>query len=156
MTDVVLKLIDRELAERVLQNAPLPTDRWAPDYPWPDELDAMRMFLAQPLPEPAVFGIYTIRDQHSGLAIGGIGFFGPPDDDGAVTIGYNVVPSARGNHMASNAVARIIEIATQAGARCVQAVTDLDNATSQAVLLKNGFNEVRRDEVQAYFERFTV
>lgn len=149
---IVLSRIDRETAEQILQNAPLPTDHWASDYPWPDELDAMRMFLAQPAPEPAVFGIYTIRDAGTGLAIGGIGFFGPPDDDGAVTIGYNVVPSARGNGFASAAVAQILEIAFSASAARVQAVTDLDNTASQSVLLKNGFVELHRDEVQAYFE----
>ncbi|GAA1048537.1 GNAT family N-acetyltransferase [Arthrobacter russicus] len=155
MTTVALDPVDRATAERVLQDAPLPQDRWAADYPWPDELDAMRMFLAQPSPEPAAFGVYAIRDS-SGLAVGGIGFYGPPDDDGAVTIGYNVVPSARGAGRASAAVAQLLEIAAAHGARRVQAVTDLDNTASQTVLLKNGFRELRRDDVQAYFECLTA
>lgn len=156
MPAITLELIDRSQAGRILDQQASATDRWAHDYPWPDGLDALRMFLAQPAPEPAAFGVYLIRDSVSGLAVGGIGFYGPPDDDGAVTIGYNLVASARGAGRASVAVAQLLTTAANNGARCVQAVTDLDNLASQSVLLRNGFCELRRDELQAYFECLMV
>ncbi|NYE95502.1 RimJ/RimL family protein N-acetyltransferase [Psychromicrobium silvestre] len=149
----MLELISRARAERIFRNEPTAADRWAEDYPLADELDALRFFLASPElpPEQAVLGLYSVHDG-DGLAVGGIGFFGPPDAESAVTIGYGIVPSARRQGLASNAVAGILKIAQQHGVRLVQAVTDLDNLASQRVLTVNGFGEVRRDDAQAYFE----
>lgn len=152
MTAIALELIDRAGAERILEHRPSPIDHWAADYPLADELDALRMFLAQPDPVPAAFGLYTIRNLADGTAVGGIGFFGPPDTDGAVTVGYGLVPSARRRGFASEAVQRLVAVAAANGARRVHAVTDLDNSASQSVLLKNNFSELERDAVQAYFQ----
>ncbi|WP_394939873.1 GNAT family N-acetyltransferase [Psychromicrobium sp. YIM B11713] len=148
-----LRLISRERAERILAKNPDASDLWLADYPLDDELDALRFFLASPAlsVESAVFGLYSVH-QESSHAVGGIGFFGPPDLEGAVTIGYGVVPSARGRGIASQAVAEIVEIARWNQVRAVHAVTDLDNLASQRVLLKNGFTLLRSDEAQAYFE----
>ncbi|WP_285728247.1 GNAT family N-acetyltransferase [Psychromicrobium xiongbiense] len=148
----VLDLLDVPAAERILAGTPAPGELWAADYPWADELNALRFFLASGPRVPEAFGLYRIRRASDGVAVGGIGFFGPPDDDGAVTLGYGLVPSARGRGLATAALTATLEIARAAGARRVQAVTDADNVASQAVLLRCGFSLIRTDEQQHYFE----
>ena len=59
--------------------------------------------------------------------------------NGAVEIGYSVVPAWRGRGVASRACALIVQQAWQDGAESVVAETDDDNVASQAVLLRNGF-----------------
>ncbi|WP_406386701.1 GNAT family N-acetyltransferase [Streptomyces sp. NBC_00211] len=46
--------------------------------------------------DPAPFGAYEIRRRADGLTIGGAGFHGPADAAGVVTVGYGLVPAARG------------------------------------------------------------
>lgn len=153
MSETVLRLISRARAERIYAAQPATSDRWAEDYPLADELDALRFFLASPaLPlEHEAFGLYSVHDEAQ-RAVGGIGFFGPPDDEARVTIGYGIVPSARRRGFASRAVAELLVIAAKHDVRAVQAVTDTENLPSQRVLLGAGFSELRRDEQQCYFE----
>src|SRR4051812_17515003 len=96
---VELHVIDPEEAARIVAGAQLPDDRWHPDYPLVDELDVLRPLADEPHPDP-VFGLMMIRETRDGLAVGGIGFFGPPDADGAVEVGYGLVPAARGRGLA--------------------------------------------------------
>jgi hypothetical protein len=49
-------------------------------------------------------GNYEIRRREGGQAIGGVGFCGPADENGRVTIGYGLIPSARGQGYASEAL----------------------------------------------------
>ena len=53
--------------------------------------------------EQRPFGYYQIRRQSDRLAIGGVGFKGPPDG-GVVEIGDGLVPSARGHGYATEAL----------------------------------------------------
>lgn len=153
MSEAVLRLISRSRAERIYLAQPAASDHWAEDYPLADELDALRFFLASPaLPqEHEVFGLYSVHDDAQ-RAVGGIGFFGPPDEEARVTIGYGIVPSARRRGFACRAVTELLAIAAEHGVQVVQAVTDLENLPSQRVLLSTGFGELRRDEQQCYFE----
>src|SRR5204862_4412049 len=60
------------------------------------------------------FGYYRITRLADGLAIGGIGFKGQPDD-GAVEIGYGLAPSARGNGYAAEAARALVALARRHG-----------------------------------------
>ncbi|WP_243228429.1 GNAT family N-acetyltransferase [Microbacterium sp. CIAB417] len=145
-----LEPITPQLAARIIARDEQPGDRWHAEYPFADELVPLRMLAAATDPHP-VFTLYAIRDE-DGVAVGGLGFFGPPED-GTVEIGYGLVPSARGRGLASDAVTHAVRIAAAHGADRVIADTDLANLPSQRVLLRAGFTESRRNGEKAFFER---
>lgn len=116
-----------------------------------DELVPLRSLASSAHPDP-IFTLYLIRLRSDGLAIGGLGFFGPPDENGRIEFGYGLVAAARGRGLATEAVLAALDFAATAGARSAAAVTDLDLA-SQRVLLKAGMTEVNRSETQVFYER---
>lgn len=149
---LVLHPVRPEEAARIIAGAPGPDDRWHPDYPFEDELDPLRSLAGATAPDP-VFTLYQVRDAASGLAVGGIGFFGPPDEDGAVEIGYGLVAAARGRGFASEAVRAVVRVAGEHGAVWIRADTTPANVASQRVLEKAGLDEVRRTPELVFYER---
>lgn len=109
-----LESISPPLAAAIVAGSRTIQDRWHPDYPLVDELDPLQALAANPLPDP-VFTMYMIRQAQDGLAIGGLGFFGPPDDSGRVEIGYGLVPIARGAGLATEAVIAARRVAAEHG-----------------------------------------
>jgi len=97
--------------------------------------------------------MYLIRRKSDSCAIGGFGFFGPPDDTGQVEFGYGLVASVRGADLATEAVRRALEAAAEYGTLSHAAVTDLHNQPSQRVLEKAGLLETSRDETAIYLSR---
>jgi RimJ/RimL family protein N-acetyltransferase len=79
--------------------------------------------------EPAAFGVFGGRVDS--LAIGGIGFFGPPGPDGAVELGYGIVEPLRGRGIATEALVAAAHLALANGAILVKADTTPDNIPSQ-------------------------
>ncbi|UYO97153.1 GNAT family N-acetyltransferase [Microbacterium sp. M28] len=146
----MLERISPEVAARIIARDEKVGDAWHAEYPFEDELVPLRMLAQQPNPHP-VFTLYLVRDQ-DGLAVGGLGFFGPPDETGTVGIGYGLIPAARGRGLASDAVMHAVRIAAEHGARRIIADTDLTNLPSQRVLLKAGFSETHRDAEKAFYE----
>jgi RimJ/RimL family protein N-acetyltransferase len=68
------------------------------------------------------------------------GFSGQPDDEGAVEIGYSVLPSREGLGYASEAVAALLEWAKSDGrVRMIVAHTLEDGLASQKLLKRHGF-----------------
>ena len=149
---LVLHPIRPDEAARIVAGAPGPDDRWHPEYPFEDELEPLRSLAGATLPHP-VFTLFQVREAASGLAVGGIGFFGPPDDDGAVEIGYGLVAGARGRGLATEAVLAAVRLAGEHGAALLRADTTPRNRASQRVLQKAGLSEVRRTDEVVYFER---
>jgi RimJ/RimL family protein N-acetyltransferase len=129
------------LAEKLSREA---ASRWHPEYPLPDSVDAIAMVVAAhqairgAIDEAPAWWVHHIVV--NGVVVGDIGFHGPAGPDGAVEIGYTVVPAWRGRGIASRACGLIVEQAWQDGAEIVIAETDDDNVASQAVLLRNGFH----------------
>jgi RimJ/RimL family protein N-acetyltransferase len=66
---------------------------WIEGFPREDDQDAAGMFLKLP---GDTYCSYTIVDRGSGQTVGTIGFFGPPDERGAVMVGYGLAEAARG------------------------------------------------------------
>ena len=149
---VSLHVISPREAGRIVNRTPDDADRWHPQYPFDDELAPLRSHLAATSPDP-VFTFYQVREVATGLAIGGIGFFGPPSASGTVELGFGLVEAARGRGLATDALRQAVEIAQRAGAKAVIADTLLANEPSQRVLAKNGFVEYRRDATLVYFRR---
>ncbi|MBT1596631.1 GNAT family N-acetyltransferase [Curtobacterium flaccumfaciens] len=149
---VLLEAISQELARRIIARDERPGDRWHPEYPFADELDPLRSLAAKPEGEPD-FGMYLLRRRSDGLAVGGFGFFGPPDATGTVEFGYGLVPSARGAGLATEAVHIALQHASTRGAKIAVADTDIENVASQRVLEKNGFSEVQRGPSLVVYRR---
>jgi RimJ/RimL family protein N-acetyltransferase len=112
-------------------------DWFAEGYPREDDADAAKMWLRAGDADRAWSVRHVIR--HSdGLAVGSIGFFGPPDEKGEAEVGYGLVESARRQGLISDALALSVAAAEAAGARVI-AHTAADNVASQGALLKAGF-----------------
>src|SRR5258708_324940 len=70
------------------------------EFPRGDDQDAAAMVLRQ---GETRFGCHVIIEKASGVAVGTIGFFGPPDDTGTVMIGFGLVKAVRGQGYATEA-----------------------------------------------------
>jgi RimJ/RimL family protein N-acetyltransferase len=126
---------------------------WPGRYPW----DAWaRALVADPASAPwaARAGVLTA----TGAVVANIGFHGPPSG-GVVEIGYSVEPEHRRRGYAVEAAGALLAWASrQPGVTAVNATTDPDNAASQQVLLRLGFEAVgshadERGHVQLMFTR---
>jgi len=139
-------------AGRIVAGEPAPGELWHPEYPLHDELDPLGSLSATADPHP-VFTMYVVRTVTDGLAVGGLGFFGPPDEAGAVEVGYGLVESARGVGLATEALLAALSTAAEHRALSASADTEIANLASRRVLEKAGFAESRRDGNTAYFTR---
>lgn len=149
---VVLVRITPELARRIVVRHEQSGDAWHPQYPFVDELDPLRA-LADATSSDAVFTMYMVRRAADGLAVGGIGFFGPPDADRRVELGYGLVPAARGAGLASDAVRAALTLAAQAGAVVAVADAEAANVASRRVLAATGFAQTGQDGSLVHHER---
>jgi len=112
---------------------------WHPQFPREDDVDAASIWHDGDPWAPRSM----VRD---GVVVGSIGFFGPPQPAGdgvpETEVGYGVVEDARGQGLASEAIAALVGAAEALGVR-VRASVRPDNAPSIRVLAKCGFTELR-------------
>jgi len=151
-TRVVLEPISPGLARRIIAREEQPGDNWHPEYPHPDELDPLRSLADATTSDPN-FTMYMIRRSSDGQAVGGFGFFGPPDEHGVVEFDYGLVPAGRGAGLATEAVALALDHARDCGATIATADTAGDNAASQRVLVRSGFTETGRRDSLLFYQR---
>lgn len=79
--------------------------------------------------------------------VGLVGFKGPPEQDGAVELGFTTHPAERKRGYMTEAVAALSKWAfTEGGVQAVRAETLKGNIASQRVLIKNGFTQVGSTE----------
>ena len=145
-----LERITPELARRIVVRDEHLDDHWHAEYPLEDELNPLRDLTEAQSSDP-VFTLYLVRRMSDGRAIGGVGFFGPPDNAGRVEFGYGLVPSARGVGLATEAVRAALKFAKNHGAIVAEADTDVTNVASHRVLEKVGLVETRTDGNSVYF-----
>jgi RimJ/RimL family protein N-acetyltransferase len=148
-----LHAIDVAEGERIVARTAGPDDAWADDFPFEGDVGAVRGFLRATAArgEQRPFGFYLITRLADGQAVGGIGFKGQPED-GCVEVGYGLVPSARGNGYAAEAVVALLAIAKDNGLSRVIADTARDNFASQKTLVRAGFRLVGTDGELHYYE----
>lgn len=141
-------------AEQVVAGESDSGARWAPGYPTDGDASAARRFLGAcaNTGDPQPFGNYQIRCREDGQVIGGVDFHGPADENGSVTIGYGLIPSARGKGYASEAVRGLLLFARARGVTCVKGDADHDNIASQHVMMAAGMRPAGEDERVRYFE----
>ncbi|MFD5109231.1 GNAT family N-acetyltransferase [Streptomyces cinereoruber] len=140
-------------AERIVARAPRDGDLWGEGYPQDGDVRGCGGFLrgVAERGDPGVFRAYEIRLLNSRAAVGGIGFHGPPDDIGVVTVGYGLVPGVRGKGYASEALRALLETARTAGVAGVKGDADLDNLASHRVMEAAGMRCVAEDGVLRHF-----
>jgi GNAT superfamily N-acetyltransferase len=157
LVDLELRLATRSVAKRISRGRRDPSEDppWAEGYPLEGDRRACVAYLSQ-LPvfggsaRSNPFGYYLILLE--GTVVGGIGFHGPPRQ-GVVEVGYGVVPSARGQGVATEALRRLIGVAGElGGVKTVCGRTSADNLASQGVMLGVGMSYVGRDPDFLHYE----
>ncbi|MEU6288672.1 GNAT family N-acetyltransferase [Streptomyces sp. NPDC046988] len=99
------------------------------------------------------WGVFALVRREDGLAVGGMGFHGPPDEDGRVEIGYDLAEAARGHGYATEALRALSAWAlARDEVTSVFATTERANVASQAVITRAGFTRVAGDEGQLAYE----
>lgn len=148
---LVLHPMTVDEAEEVVAGDPEDATRWAPGY---RDVSGAGGYLAAVAKsgDTQPFGNYQIRRRQDGYPIGGIGFFGPADEHGGVTIGYGLAPSARGKGYASEALRELLRFARARGVISVAADTTHDNVASQRVMTAVGMRLIAEDEQLKYYK----
>ncbi|MGP8301710.1 GNAT family N-acetyltransferase [Streptomyces inhibens] len=123
---------------------------WAADFP----ADGDRVIAGFTAEHPQARGPYGQRqiiERASGLVVGAIGLFWPPDE-GSVEFGYGIVPSRRGRGYAPEAARALVAFAfTAPGVHTVRADVELSNPASCRVLEKAGLERWSSDDRLARF-----
>jgi RimJ/RimL family protein N-acetyltransferase len=140
----------RELAEkRRVNGRPM-----AAGYPLGSTLLAAELTAAAaaqraPLGE---FGTYQVIRRADGCVIGDVGFMGPPDDTGAVSLGCAIAQEARGQGYATEALTALFAWARrQSGLVCILADTTRSNVASQRLLERVGMRRIGEDGELLYY-----
>jgi RimJ/RimL family protein N-acetyltransferase len=100
---------------------------------------------ADPASLPWLMRAIVLREETR--AIGLINFHAPPDEHGAVEIGYEIAEPYRRRGFAREAATALIDWAAANGARLVRARIDVGNVASQATLVGFTFIREQIDEV---------
>src|SRR5438094_7235788 len=134
--------IGPERATAFLAGRPEPDLAWEEAFPLPPLLDLLSRVNEAP-DGPIRFGpffAYAIIRRADGLAVGDIGFHGPPGDAREVEIGYALVPQARGTGLATESVELLVRWAlAEPGVDAVTARVEPENSSSVRLLERVGF-----------------
>jgi RimJ/RimL family protein N-acetyltransferase len=157
---LVLRPVTPAEAQRIVSRTPGPQDTWAAGFPREDDLEGLGMLHAggdhSDATQARPFGSMLIAERASRSAIGSIGFYGPPDEEGQVTIGYGLVEQYRGRGLGTEALAALIAYCrTRPEVRTILADTEVENKVSQRVLEKSGFTFIRANS-ELCFYRLTL
>ncbi|MEU3738339.1 GNAT family N-acetyltransferase [Streptomyces sp. NPDC032198] len=103
-------------------------------------------------PEWGMFALVRAEDE---VAVGGMGFHGPPDEEGVAEVGYDLAVAARGQGYASEALDALSTLAlSRPGVTSLLAVIDPENTPSQAVVTRAGYVRISdRENTRAYARR---
>jgi RimJ/RimL family protein N-acetyltransferase len=151
---LLLRQLDLEEARSLATGRPdglLPSAR---GYPLEGTLASASMVVrrAEAKVRMGGFGSYQIVRRDDGLVIGDIGFHGPPDSRGAVTIGYGLAPDARGRGYATESLVGLAAWAlAQPEVNVVNADANLDNVASQRVMERAGMQLVNETGEKRFY-----
>jgi len=144
-TRLRLPLMDAGIVAALVAGRRLPG--WAEDFPAEGDVDVARVLAGDGVPTgaDAAFGARLVVERWTGETIGTAGFFGPPRD-GAVEIGYGIVPSRQRRGYATEATRALIDLArAQPGVSEIVAHAESANTASIRVLEKNALTYAGRE-----------
>jgi RimJ/RimL family protein N-acetyltransferase len=127
---------------------------WAPGYPLGSTLLRAELTLAAAAKERPLgaFGSYQVVRRADGAVIGDVGFMGPPDATGAVSVSCAIIEGARRRGYAGEALAVLLAWAReQPGLTCVLADTTRSNIASQRLLERAGLHRIGEDGELLYY-----
>jgi RimJ/RimL family protein N-acetyltransferase len=148
-----LVLLDPETARGLAAGRP-DGRPWADGYPLGStllraELTAAAAAADRPLGD---FGSYQVVRRSDGQVIGDVGFMGPPDETGAVSLLCAFAVPARGQGYATEALGALLEWASgQEGLTCVLADTTRSNHVARRLLERVGFRSMGADGELRYY-----
>ncbi|MGV9303936.1 GNAT family N-acetyltransferase [Nonomuraea sp. NPDC003727] len=123
---------------------------WAEDFPSEGDR-VIAGFIAEHPAAAGEYGQRQIVERETGLVVGAIGLFWPPND-GSLEIGYGVVPSRRGRGYATEAAGAMVAFAfTAPGVHTVHAGVEQANPASARVLEKAGLRLLSSDATTARY-----
>jgi RimJ/RimL family protein N-acetyltransferase len=136
---VSLRPIDPRLARAMISGSPGPGLAWEDGFPMAPVRGISEKIAEAPV-SLGPFLAYVIVRNADGKAVGDAGFHGPPNAEGELELGYAVVPVARRNGYARDAVEILIEWAKeQPGVRAFAARVEPGNTGSERLLTGLGF-----------------
>jgi RimJ/RimL family protein N-acetyltransferase len=135
-------------AARIVRQDKRPGDLWASGFPTLEQVDFLTAFIADSAArrDPGAFGLFIVIRREDGLVVGGAGFFGPPDEFGAVEIVVELDRSVRRLGYGSEVIGLLIARARENGADFVITSTSVSNLPGQRAIEHGGLTEVVRDE----------
>jgi [ribosomal protein S5]-alanine N-acetyltransferase len=102
------------------------------------------------------YTFWIVVEKSSGIIVAELGFKGPPDENGAVEIGYGTMPGYEGKGFMTEAVAYIFEWASQRkDITTVLASIDKNNIASIRIAEKNKFELYDQKEEMLWWRKYT-
>jgi RimJ/RimL family protein N-acetyltransferase len=150
-----LRLLSLDETRALLDGRTDPARPFAPGYPLDGTLVAAAMAVQHEEGGTHIgrFGQYQVIRERDGLVIGDIGFHAPPDENGDVSVGFGIVPGARGEGFATEALRAMLDWAlAQPGVTSVHADTDYVNIASHHVLAAAGMRLVADEGDRRVYE----
>ncbi len=152
---LVLHLLTVEETESVLRRQRPEGENWAPDYPSFEQIDFLEAYLLEARsPNPQNYWQSQLRRRSDGLVVGGAGVTGPPGDEGAVVIGYELAGGLRDDQYGVEVVQALIDVARDMGAGRVTATVFTDDLARRQVYIDAGLNEVVREGRVVHLGRY--
>lgn len=110
------------------------------DWPHDDTADALRPLAEQP--DQTGEGTFLVVRQEDRAVVGDCGWFGPPDGDGEVEIGYGLAASVRRQGLGTEAVGLLLAwVSRQPRVLVTRAEVQVGNEPSRRLLVRLGFVE---------------
>jgi RimJ/RimL family protein N-acetyltransferase len=127
---------------------------WVDGYPLASSLLRAELTAAAAAQDAPLggFGTYQVVRRSDGRVIGDVGFMGPPDATGAVSLGCAFAATARRRGYATEALTALLAWARQqSGLTCVLADTTRSNVASRRLLERVGLRPVGEDGELLYY-----
>lgn len=117
------------------------------EWPEPDLVEALPYFNQQIIDNGITgFNSWLILDNQTNDIVGSLGFINEPDDNGAIEIGFGIIPSKRRQGYCEEAVKALIQWAgSKPAVKMITAQCDEDNERSINLLKRVGFREKGRE-----------